>query len=464
MIRSTHHSTRESILHGDGVAYHASIFLILLLVGLSTQPCAAQTGGKVPRVSVVQPVQKTLVYSLPSKPAEIHAAQEATLYARTNGYLQQILVDFGDAVEKDQLIAVLEAPELQDEVRRAEAQLLEASAQLGAARANAAGGDSQIIAAKAGHVQAEAAVLQAGAELEKARAILHAELIHLNRMIQLHDQDAATDAQLESARRDHSQALGDVDIGEKGVTSAKAMAGAAAAKIQVAESQKEALVSLVAVAEAAIASANARVDLATTMVGYTRIQAPFSGIITERFLDPGAAVVTSSSSKTTAIVSIKDMSHLRVFVQIPEPDVPYIQQGHAATVTCSAIPNQKFQGTVSRISKSLDRRTRTMKVEILLENQQGQIFPGMFATVDFQLIERENAWTLPAQALLGTRGEYHVYCVVGGTCQVVPIKIGLDDGATVEITEGLSGTEQVILIGKGLVQEGDRVEAVGANP
>jgi multidrug efflux pump subunit AcrA (membrane-fusion protein) len=264
MIRSTSHSTRESILHGDGVAYHASIFLILLLVGLSTQPCAAQTGGKVPRVSVVQPVQKTLVYSLPSKPAEIHAAQEATLYARTNGYLQQMLVDFGDAVEKDQLIAVLEAPELHDEVRRAEAQLLEASAQLGAAQANAAGGDSQIIAAKAGHVQAEAAVLQAGAELEKARAVLHAELIHLNRMIHLHEQDAATDAQLESARRDHSQALGDVDIGEKAVTSARAMEGAAAAKIQVAESQKEALVSLVAVAEAAIASANARVDLATT--------------------------------------------------------------------------------------------------------------------------------------------------------------------------------------------------------
>jgi hypothetical protein len=165
-------------------------------------------------------------------------------------------------------------------------QLLEASAQLGAAQANAAGGDSQIIAAKAGHVQAEAAVLQAGAELEKARAVLHAELIHLNRMIHLHEQDAATDAQLESARRDHSQALGDVDIGEKAVTSARAMEGAAAAKIQVAESQKEALVSLVAVAEAAIASANARVDLATTMVGYTRIHAPFSGIITERFLDP----------------------------------------------------------------------------------------------------------------------------------------------------------------------------------
>jgi multidrug efflux pump subunit AcrA (membrane-fusion protein) len=105
-----------------------------------------------------------------------------------------------------------------------------------------------------------------------------------------------------------------------------------------------------------------------------------------------------------------------------------------------------------------------MKVEILLPNEDGQIYPGMFAIVNFDLIERVDAWTLPAQALLGSKGEYHVYCVVGGVCRAVPIKIGLDDGGTVEITEGLKGDEQVILIGKGLIQAGDRVEAVGSNP
>ena len=175
-------------------------------------------------------------------------------------------------------------------------------------------------------------------------------------------------------------------------------------------------------------------------------------------------MVTSTSSKTTAIVSIKDLSSIKIYVQIPEPDVPYISKGHSAEITCSAYPNRRFEGVVSRISRDLDRRTRTMKVEILLPNEDGQIYPGMFAIVNFDLIERIDAWTLPAQALLGSKGEYHVYCVVGGVCRAVPIKIGLDDGGTVEITEGLKGDEQVILIGKGLVQAGDRVEAVGSNP
>ncbi|MDE0959375.1 MAG: efflux RND transporter periplasmic adaptor subunit [Planctomycetota bacterium] len=464
MIRSSNHKSITRLSNGAGGLQHSSLWLMILVMGLSTPPCAAQSGGKTPRVTVIQPAQKTLTYELPSKPAEIHAVQEATLYARTNGYLEQIHVDIGDTVEKDQVIAVLDAPELFDELRRAEAKVLEARAQLGAVQAKATGGESQIVAARAGLVQADATVLQAHAKLDKARAIHHAEKIHLDRVSQLHEQDAATDAQLETAQRDHLQALSDVAIGEKSVTSAEAMVGAAAANIQVAQSEKEALDSLVAVAQAAIASASARVHLATTMVGYTKIRAPFSGIITERFLDPGAAIVTSSSSRTTAIVSLKDLSRLRVYVQIPEPDVPYIQEGHAAAITCSAYPNRKFQGSVSRIAKNLDRRTRTMTVEILLENKEGQIYPGMFATVDFKLIERKNALTLPAQALLGSTGEYHVYCVVKGICQAFPIKIGLDDGTTVEITEGLSGTEQVILIGKGLVQEGDRVEAVGANP
>jgi len=105
-----------------------------------------------------------------------------------------------------------------------------------------------------------------------------------------------------------------------------------------------------------------------------------------------------------------------------------------------------------------------MKIEILLENKEGQIYPGMFATVNFDLIERKDAWTLPAQALLGSKGDYHVYCVVDGVCVAVPIKIGLDDGGTVEIIEGLNGDEKVILIGKGLIQRGDRVIAVGSNP
>ena len=447
-----------------GVPELPALLTLLLVVAAWAPPCQGQSGDKIPRVTVVNPVQKTLVYSLPSKPAEILAAQEAILYARTNGYLDQISVDIGDQVEKDQIVAVLDTPELIDELKRAEAQLLEANAKLGAAQAQAKGGDAQLVAAKAARIQASVGILQAEAELRKAQAQLTAQKIHTDRIRRLHQQDAATDAQLEAADRDYLQAVGDVEVSNAALESARAREGAAEAKIKVAEADMEAKASLVSVAEAAIAGANARVDHAKTMLGYASIRAPFAGVIADRYLDLGAAVVAASSSKNTAIVSIKDLSSLRIYVQIPEPDVPYIQKGHSAEITCSAYPNRIFDGVVSRISRNLDRRTRTMKIEILLENKDGQIYPGMFATVNFDLIERKDAWTLPAQALLGSKGDYHVYCVVDGVCVAVPIKIGLDDGRTVEIIDGLSGNEKVILVGKGLVQKGDRVEAVGSNP
>ena len=451
-------------VHRRGIPGFASLLILLLVIGGWTPACFGQSNDKIPRVTVINPVQQTLVYRLPAKPAEILAAQEAVIYARTSGYLDQISVDIGDQVEKGQVIAVLDTPELTDELRRAEAQLLESRASLRAAQAQADGGTAQLAAAKASHLQAAVGIVQAQAELRKAQAELTAQKIHTERIRGLHQQDAATDAQLEAADRDYLQAEGEVEVRNAALESTTARAGAAEAKIGVAQADLESRVSLVAVAEAAIAVTNARVDHAKTMLGYAIIRAPFAGVITDRYLDLGAAVVTASSSKNTAIVSIKDLSSLRIYVQIPEPDIPYIDKGHAAEVTCSAYPNRIFQGVVSRISRDLDRRTRTMKIEILLENKEGQIYPGMFATVNFDLIERKDAWTLPAQALLGSKGDYHVYCVVDGVSVAVTIKIGLDDGGTGEIIEGLNGDEKVILIGKGLIQRGDRVIAVGSNP
>jgi RND family efflux transporter MFP subunit len=438
--------------------------LLVLVFCISGTSSFGQSNDKVPRVTVVNPVQKTLVYRLPFKPAEMLAIQEAIVYARTSGYLDQISVDIGDNVEKGQVIAVLDTPELTDEVNVAHAQVLEARAHHAAAQAIADAGTSRVLAANAGLIQAKGQILQASAELRKANAVLEAQKIQTDRIRSLHRQEAATDAQLETAEKDHLLAIADVEVSNEALKAAETKSGAAEAMVTVAVAEKAAKASLVTVGETAITSATARLDHAKTMLGYAMIRAPFSGVITDRFLDPGAAVVTSTSSKTTAIVSIKDLSSIKIYVQIPEPDVPYISKGHPAAITCSAYPNRRFEGVVSRISRDLDRRTRTMKVEILLPNEDGQIYPGMFAIVNFDLIERVDAWTLPAQALLGSKGEYHVYCVVGGVCRAVPIKIGLDDGGTVEITEGLKGDEQVILIGKGLIQAGDRVEAVGSNP
>ena len=179
------------------VASYPLIFL--LVIGICTSPCFGQSNDKVPRVTVVNPVQKTLVYRLPAKPAEILAAQEAVLYARTSGYLDQISVDIGDQVEKGQIVATLDTPELADELNRAEARLLESTASLNAAKAQADGGNAHLVAARAAHRQAQAETLQEVGQQQKAEVALNAQKVQTVRIRKLHRQDAATDAQLEVA-------------------------------------------------------------------------------------------------------------------------------------------------------------------------------------------------------------------------------------------------------------------------
>jgi multidrug efflux pump subunit AcrA (membrane-fusion protein) len=212
------------------------------------------------------------------------------------------------------------------------------------------------------------------------------------------------------------------------------------------------------IAEGKFEQAKAEVEELEALMKYTHIVAPFDGVVTARFVDPGALIQASGSlakspsegsapSKSGAVpvVTIADISKLRVYIYVPESDASAIREGVPAVLKIHEFPGRDFTGTVTRFAKSLDLSTRTMLTEVDIENPQRELYPGMYADVSLELTRHRNALELPATAIGNTeRGESFVFVVNNQALARVPVKTGIGNAAEVEIVSGLSGTEQVV--------------------
>src|SRR5262249_43544962 len=145
-----------------------------------------------------------------------------------------------------------------------------------------------------------------------------------------------------------------------------------------------------------------------TMTGYTRIVAPFAGVITKRYADPGAMIQqgTASSSQATPVVRVSDVSKLRLVLDVPETAVPRIRTGSAVQIKVDAL-NRVIEGRVARFSGRLQQSTRTMETEIDVLNPSGEMKPGMFATALITLDRRDGALAIPVQAISNVAGQPH---------------------------------------------------------
>ncbi len=213
--------------------------------------------------------------------------------------------------------------------------------------------------------------------------------------------------------------------------------------------------------EATVERLRAELARLEALMEYATIRAPFAGVVTERFVDPGAMIQVATTSAQAPILTLMDMSTVRVFVDVPEPDVAFVTRSTPARLEVQVLGAQSFEGTVTRYSTALDPGTRTMRAEIDVPNPGRRLRPGMYGVVTLELQRREEALTIPAATLLAGDGRSYVYTVVSGAARRVPVVIGLDDGVTVEILDGLVETDLVILSGRGLVADGAPVR-VGA--
>jgi membrane fusion protein, multidrug efflux system len=299
-----------------------------------------------PRVLVVPVLHTPAVRSI-EVPGTIHGYIETPVYAKIAGYLKIIYVDKGDRVQKNQLLALLESPELDHQVTN-------------------------------------------------ARATYELALI--------------TDKR--------NQAL--VRFGV------------------VAQQQADN-------AHAQMKEAKAGLDQLIATQAYEVIRAPFNGIVTARFVDPGALIpeATTQSGTVTPIISLATNSTLRIYSDVPQSTAPFIRDGDPAAITVTEYPRRIFTGTVTRHSNALTSQTRTMLVEVDLANKDQALYPGMYTTVKFQVNVSAEAPMVPDDALIFRDGKPLVPVVRNGHLKLAPVALGYDDGVNVEITEGV--TEQDVV-------------------
>ena len=208
--------------------------------------------------------------------------------------------------------------------------------------------------------------------------------------------------------------------------------------------------------------AKANLDAINNRIGFLSIEAPFSGIITKRFVDKGAIIQSGlNQSNPKALFVIQEINPIRLIIPVPESDAMGIQKGMEVEVTLPELSGKSFMAKVSRTANAFDPMSRTMQVEIDLKNEDGKIISGMYAKALLQINNRENILSLPMMAKISHKNEDYVFAVVDGKVERIPVKIGLSNQDYFEILNNKINAEtQVIVQGKGLVKPEQIVEPI----
>jgi RND family efflux transporter MFP subunit len=199
-------------------------------------------------------------------------------------------------------------------------------------------------------------------------------------------------------------------------------------------------------AQAAVDASKANVARLEQLQSYERILAPFDGVITARNTDIGDLIdAGSGSSSPRELFHLAAVNQLRVYVAVPEVDSNSIHNGDHATLAQDSNPDLKIPGTIVRNADAIDHSTRTLNVEVDVDNSKGVLRPGAYVFVHFHLLPIGNSLTIPSNTLLFRAEGLRVGIVRDGRVQLAPVTIGQDFGNTVEITSGLTPADQVIL-------------------
>lgn len=338
---------------------------------------------------------------------EFKPFQDVDVHAKVAGYIRTIYVDVGDHVKEGQTLAILEVPEL--------------AAQLAGADAAVRGAQEQIHRAES--------------DLQRAQSTHSAAHSAYARLKQAADSRAGLVAQQE------------VDDSQAKDLASEAQVQSSEAELSAAKQQLE------------VAQANQRQY--TALSGYTRIVAPFAGVITNRYADTGALIQAGTASNTQAmpLVRLAQTSKLRLVLPIPESVASQIHLGDPVRVRVQAL-GEEIEGKVSRFADSLDRQTRTMETEIDFDNRDGRLIPGMYTETRLSLREKNNVLTVPLEAVSRNGDDATVLAVNHqNVIEERHLKLGLEDGARVEVLSGLTDQERVIIGNRSQFRVGQRIQA-----
>ncbi len=193
--------------------------------------------------------------------------------------------------------------------------------------------------------------------------------------------------------------------------------------------------------------AQATLDRTQTLLSYTKIRSPLTGIVTRRSVDPGAfiAAATGGSVAQGALLTVMNIRTVRVDIPVPEPEVPFVKVGLPVEVTVDELAGRTFAGSVTRFAYALDEASKTMTAEAEIPNPGNELRPGMYARARLAVERRPEAVLVPAAALVGGKGQDFVFTVADGKARRVPVKVGFRDGDEVEIVDGIAPGQGVVL-------------------
>ena len=314
-------------------------------------------------------------------PGNTQAFIDSPIYARTSGYLKRWYVDIGGRVKQGQLLAEIETPELDQQLRQARAELATSEANY-----------------------------------------------RLSEITATRDENLLTTDSISTQERDNA-------------------------------------VNNNAANKATVQSNQANVARLEQLQSFEKVYAPFDGVITARSTDIGA-LIDAGANAPKELFHVASINKLRVFVALPEVYSPVARPGTSADLTLDEFPGQMFHGTLVRNSNAIDYSSRTLLVEVDVDNPRGLLLPGSYAQVHFKLPASVSSVVIPSNALLFRKEGLQVGVVRSGKAQLVQVRPGHDYGATIEIIAGLQPTDDVILNPADALTSGTPVEirqAAGAS-
>lgn len=364
------------------LAFVAVALLAGIVWGLLSRGAAAHKLERETRADAVLPVMVTHAAVAGTSteialPGQTQAFNDTPLYARTNGYLKQWFVDIGQHVTKGQLMAVIETPEVDQQLQVAEANLKSAQADLMLAK--------------------------------------------------------TTSERYQNLLKSDSVSRQETDV---------AMSGAAAK-------------------QAAVDAAQANVRRLQQLQSFERVYAPFAGVVTVRNTDIGALIDAGSAGATPKeLFRIASIEKLRVFVAVPETYAPAVHDGDTVALTLDEYPGQQFVGVIARNSSAIDPASRTLNVEVDVNNPDGKLLPGAYVFAHFKTPVGVRRLSIPTNTLLFRAEGLRVGVVRDGHVHLTPITIAKDNGNSVEIGTGVTASDPLILDPSDSLAEGQPVHVV----
>ena len=206
-------------------------------------------------------------------------------------------------------------------------------------------------------------------------------------------------------------------------------------------------------------AAEAVYNNAATQLSYCKITAPFTGTITKRNFDPGSYITATTNAQGSVLFMLMNIDRLKTVVNVPERSVPNLSSVKEVIVTADAIPNKKFSARISKISQAIDLTTRTMAVEIEIDNSGFQLKPGMFAAIQFVTDKKPNSNIIPNQiALNDEKGDFVFTLNPDTTVSKKYIKIGIKMDDKLEILSGLDENDRIVFVGQTLIKDKMKVK------